>query len=83
MPKFLVLASVLLLMPNSSFAQNFPDHPSASQCQMIRQAVAQYGYAAAKQHALATYGPEAVSFGEQCFATRTRWSRRHEAVDER
>ncbi len=38
------------------------------QCQMIRLAVAQYGYAAARRHALETYGPEAVKVGDKCFA---------------
>lgn len=36
------------------------------QCQLVRQAVAQYGYAAARQHALENYGPEAVKVGEKC-----------------
>jgi hypothetical protein len=29
--------------------------------------VAQYGFAAARQHALETYGPEAVKTGDKCF----------------
>jgi hypothetical protein len=67
MPKFLVLVGFSLLMTGSSFAQNSPD-PSPMQCQMIKLAVAQYGYAAARQHALQTYGPEAVRTGDKCFA---------------
>ncbi len=32
-----------------------------------KQAVAQYGFAAARRHALETYGPEAVKTGDKCF----------------
>jgi hypothetical protein len=64
MPRFLLLAGALFLMPGNAFAQA----PSADQCQQIKQAVAQYGYAAARRHALETYGPDAVKVGDQCFA---------------
>jgi len=37
------------------------------QCQLIRLAVAQHGFAAARQHALEAYGPEAVKTGDKCF----------------
>jgi hypothetical protein len=37
------------------------------QCQLLRLAVAQYGFAAARRHALETYGPEAVKTGDKCF----------------
>ena len=83
MRKFLVLAGAIVLMPSSAFAQNSLDHPSPTQCQLIKLAVAHYGYAAARQHALETYGPESVKFGDQCLATRTRWSRKHDASGER
>lgn len=39
------------------------------QCQLIKLAVAQYGFAAAGQHALETYGPDAVKTGDKCFTT--------------
>jgi hypothetical protein len=42
------------------------------QCQMIKLAVARYGYAAARQHALETYGPEAVRTGDKCFTKQAR-----------
>ena len=64
MPKFLLLTGALLLMPGYAFAQA----PSADECQQIKQAVAQYGYAAARRHAMETYGPDAVKVGDQCFA---------------
>lgn len=70
MRKLLLLTTAVLLMPSYAFAQ--ANGPDAAQCQQIMSAVAQYGYAAARQHALETYGPEAVKFGDQCFSGRTR-----------
>ena len=66
MARLLLLTGVILLMADYSFAQYSPD-PTPMQCQLIRLAVAQYGYAAARQHALETYGPEAVKTGDKCF----------------
>jgi len=76
MSRFLLVAGVILLMTDYSFAQSDPD---PMQCQQIRQAVAQYGFAAARQHALATYGPEAVKTGDKCFATQKKRGRVHAA----
>jgi len=67
MSKFLVLVGMSLLLIDHAFAQGGPE-PSAMQCHLVRLAVAQYGYAAARQHALETYGPEAVATGDKCFA---------------
>jgi hypothetical protein len=67
MPKLLLLTGVILLMADYSFAQD----PTPVQCQLIRQAVAQYGYAASRRHALETYGPEAVKTGDKCFRKQT------------
>jgi hypothetical protein len=36
------------------------------QCDRLKQAVATYGYAAARKHALENYGKEAVAFGDKC-----------------
>lgn len=74
--KKLTVASVaagatLLCMADRSFAQTAPD-PTSMQCQLVRLAVAQYGYAAARRHALATYGPEAVKVGDRCFAEQEK-----------
>ena len=66
MPRLLLLIGVVLLIADSSFAQNAPD-PSPSQCLLVRQAVAQYGFAAARRYALEHYGPEAVKTGNKCF----------------
>jgi hypothetical protein len=67
MPRFLLLADVILLMAGYSFAQEYSADPTPIQCQLIKQAAAQYGFAAARRHALETYGPEAVSTGDKCF----------------
>ena len=67
MPKLLLLTGVILLMANYAFAQDYSPDPTPMQCQLIRSAVAQYGFAAARQHALETYGPEAVKTGDKCF----------------
>jgi hypothetical protein len=64
MLRFLLLTGALLLVADYSFAQA----PDPARCQQVREAVARYGYAAARRHALATYGPEAVKVGDQCFA---------------
>jgi hypothetical protein len=67
----LLVTVVILLMPDHSFAQTSPE-PTSMQCQLIRLAVAQYGYAAARRHALETYGPEAVKVGDRCFKGQER-----------
>jgi hypothetical protein len=67
MPRLLLMTGVILLTADYAFAQNAPD---PTQCQMIKLAVAQYGFAAARQHALETYGPEAVKTGDKCFVKR-------------
>jgi hypothetical protein len=66
MRRLLLSTGVILLMGDYSFAQSSAD-PTPMQCQLIKQAVAQYGYAASRRHALETYGPEAVKTGDKCF----------------
>jgi len=68
MPRLLLLTGVILLMANYAFTQD--SDPTPMQCQLIRSAVAQYGFAAGRQHALETYGPEAVKTGDKCFTTQ-------------
>jgi hypothetical protein len=63
MPRLLLLTGVVLLIADYAFAQD----PSPTQCLMVRQAVAQYGFAAARRYALEHYGPEAVKTGDKCF----------------
>jgi hypothetical protein len=72
MPRFLLLTGVILLMADYSFAQDYSPDPTPMQCQLIKQAVAQYGFAAAGHHALEPHGPEAVKTGDKCFTKQTR-----------
>jgi hypothetical protein len=55
-----VIGLALLTSSSSSWGQ------SAANCEQIRQAVAQYGYAAARAHAMRTYGADAVRNGDKC-----------------
>jgi hypothetical protein len=55
------------LMTDYSLAQFAPD---PAQCEQIKQAVVQYGYDAARRHAMANYGPEAVKAGDRCLTKR-------------
>ena len=64
MLRFLLLTGAIFLAADCAFAEA----PDPGRCQQIRDAVAQYGYAAARRHALANYGAEAVRTGDQCFA---------------
>jgi hypothetical protein len=67
MPRLLLLTGVVLLIADYCFAQDYSPDPTPMQCQLIRLAVTQYGFAAARRHALETYGPEAVKTGDKCF----------------
>jgi hypothetical protein len=58
MTRILVAVVVALLLTNSSFAQSY--------CDQVRQAVATYGYAAAKRHAMATYSKREVEVADRC-----------------
>jgi hypothetical protein len=60
MRRILVAAGLALLTTSSAWAQ------SGANCDQIRQAVAQYGYAAARAHAMRTYGADAVRNGDKC-----------------
>lgn len=75
MLRLCVATAAILVMADHSFAQSSPE-PTPEQCRLIKQAVAQYGYAAAKRHALETYGPEAVRVGDKCFTNQARASGR-------
>jgi hypothetical protein len=74
MTRIIVAVGVALLTTTSfSWAQ------SAANCDQIRQAVAQYGYAAARAHAMRTYGADAVRSGDKCVGRGggTRVAARH------
>jgi hypothetical protein len=68
MIRILVAFGVVLLLTSSSLSQSY--------CEQVRQAVATYGYAAAKRHAMAHYGPQGVAAGDRCLRRR-HLRRRH------
>ena len=70
MLRFLLLTGVILPVADYSFAQDYSPDPTPIQCHLIKQAVAQYGSAAARRHALETCCPEAVKTGDKCFTNR-------------
>jgi hypothetical protein len=60
MTRIVVIVGVaLLLVTSRAWAQ------SEANCEQIRQAIAQYGYPAARAHAVANYGAEAVATSEK------------------
>lgn len=71
MKRILVAVGLALLTTSSSWGQ------SAANCEQIRQAVAQYGYAAARAHAIRTYGPDAVRNGDKCLGRGAKRAVRH------
>jgi hypothetical protein len=73
MPRLASIAGAILLMTDYSLAQSAPD---PGQCEQIRQAVAQYGYVAARRHAMVTYGPEAVKAGDKCLTKQDKMDER-------
>jgi hypothetical protein len=60
MTRILVAVGIALLSTSYAWAQ------SEANCDQIRQAVAQYGYKAARAHAMANYGADAVRNGDKC-----------------
>ena len=69
MIRLLVAIGATFLLTNPLLAES---DPSAADCQQIRQAVAQYGYAAARRYAQAHYGTDAVKYGDRCLARKHR-----------
>jgi hypothetical protein len=68
MTRILAAIAVVLLLTSSSLAQSY--------CEQVRQAVATYGYTAAKRHAMAHYTREEVRVGDRCLTSgRVRASR--------
>jgi hypothetical protein len=53
-----IAVGVAVLLGGSASAEGY--------CDQVKQAVATYGYASARKHALENYGKEAVAFGDKC-----------------
>ena len=68
MLRFVLFTAALLVTADYALAQA----PTPEQCEQVKQAVAQYGYAAARRYAVVNYGPEAARVGDLCFARGIR-----------
>jgi hypothetical protein len=68
MVRILFTVAFALLLTNFAMAQSY--------CDQVRQAVATYGYAAAKQHAMAHYSPREVAVADKCVSGGHRTKRR-------
>jgi hypothetical protein len=58
MIRFIIAVGGAVLLGGSASAED--------RCDQVKQAVATYGYAAARKHAVENYGKEAVAFGDKC-----------------
>jgi hypothetical protein len=64
MTRILTTIGIVLLLTGPSLAQSY--------CAQVRQAVATYGYAAAKQHAMAHYTRSEVRAADRCVTRKSR-----------
>jgi hypothetical protein len=64
-----IAVGLAFLLTNYAWAQ--------SNCGQIRAAVAKYGYASARRHAMIHYGAAAVKEGDKCLRKRGRSTKRH------
>jgi hypothetical protein len=69
MIRLLVTLGVAVLASHSAQAQSY--------CDQVRMAVATYGYEAARKHALANYGKEAVEVADKCLKGRNSAPKPH------
>ena len=72
MVRFVVTIGAAFLLTNPAFPKSVQSVPTAADCEQIRQAVATYGYAAAKRHALIHYGKKAVRAGDRCLTEKDK-----------
>ena len=81
MTRFLVAVGVAFLLMQPLLAQAMQPSgmgapgqtgPSDADCQQVREAVAKYGYAAAKRYAVTHYGKEAAGYGDQCLTKKQK-----------
>jgi hypothetical protein len=68
MTKFLLALGTAVLLAIPLSVQSAQSGPGGGNCADVRQAVATYGYAAARHYALIHYGKQAVAFGDRCLA---------------
>ena len=75
MTKFLVAIGAVFLLVQPMSARSAPTPQvgsSAADCEQVRQAVAQYGYAAARRFAVTHYGKQAANYGDQCLTKKQK-----------
>jgi hypothetical protein len=66
MTRVLAAIGITLLLTGAASAQSY--------CQQVKDAVKQYGYRAAKAHAVAYYSPEEVRAADRCLSRKERRS---------
>ena len=78
MTRFIIAVGAAIMLTNPLSAHAAPSGPngqtapSAGDCDQIRQAVKNYGYAAARKFALIHYGKDAVKYGDRCLAKKQK-----------
>ena len=72
MIRFVMAIGAAFLLTDPALAKPAQTAPTSADCEQIRQAVAQYGYAAAKRNALINYGKEAVIAGDRCLTKKDK-----------
>jgi hypothetical protein len=70
MKNLIMIAAATLLLTGPLPARAAHSGPSPADCDQIRQAVATYGYSAARRYALIHYGKDAVRYGDRCLARK-------------
>ena len=68
MTKFLAALGTALVLTIPLLVQPAQSGPGPGNCDEVRQAVATYGYAAARHYALIHYGKQAVTYGDRCLS---------------
>ena len=68
MTKFLAALGTALVLTIPLLVQPAQSGPGPGNCDEVRQAVATYGYAAARHYALIHYGKQAVAYGDRCLS---------------
>ena len=72
MTKFLAALGTALVLTIPLLVRPAQSGPGPGNCDEVRQAVATYGYAAAKRHAMAHYSRREVRAADRCVTGRSR-----------
>ncbi len=66
MTRFLVAIGTAFVLTTTLSIESAQSGPGPGDCDQVRQAVATYGYSAARHYALVHYGKQAVAYGDRC-----------------